>query len=63
MSRLGELINAGAVSSEQIGSLHVISVQLPECKTPQQFSSTRGFADAMFLAERGVNWEPVEVQQ
>lgn len=58
---LGELINAGAVSSEQHGRLHVIRVQLPDCATPQEFASTDGFADAMLLAEKGVNWEPVEV--
>lgn len=58
---LNDLINAGAVSSEQVGRLHVIRVQLPECATPQEFASTQGFADAMLLAERGVNWKPAEV--
>jgi hypothetical protein len=60
---LHDLIQSGAVSSEQYGRLHVIRVSLPECETPQEFSSTRGFDDAMLLAERGVNWEPVGVQQ
>lgn len=61
MSRLSELNDAGAITHEQRGQMHVVTVKLPECETPQQFVSIRGFYDAMLLADRGVNWEPVRM--